>query len=79
MDHEMVVDHIVTVAKTTIAYGLPIILSTVNVQTGANKPTVQPLLEALGNVRSYDRTTINAWEMWSFVKRSRLLAVRSSS
>ena len=60
MDHEVLVDHIVTVAKTAVAYGLPIILSTVNVQTGVNKPTVQPLLDALGNIKAYDRTTINA-------------------
>jgi len=68
MDHEVLVDHIVTVAKTAVAYGLPIILSTVNVQTGVNKPTVQPLLEALGKVEPYDRTTINAWEDVEFRK-----------
>lgn len=62
MDHPTLVDHILTVAKAGVAYGLPIILSTVNVQTGVNKPTVQPLLDALGNVPPYDRTTINAWE-----------------
>lgn len=62
MDHPTLVDHILTVAKAGVAYGLPIILSTVNVQTGVNKPTVQPLLDALGNVRPFDRTTINAWE-----------------
>ena len=64
----MLVDHIVTVAKTAVAYRLPIILSTVNVQTGVNKPTVQPLLDALGNVEAYDRTTINAWEDVEFRK-----------
>jgi nicotinamidase-related amidase len=62
MDHPTLVDHIVTVAKAGVAYGLPIILSTVNVQTGVNKPTIPPLLEVLGNVPVYDRTTINAWE-----------------
>jgi nicotinamidase-related amidase len=62
MDHPTLVDHIVTVAKAGVAYGLPIILSTVNVKTGVNKPTIQPLLDVVGNVRVYDRTTINAWE-----------------
>ena len=62
MDQQLLVDHIVTVARTGVAYGLPIILSTVNVVTGVNKPTIQPLLDVLGNVKSYDRTTINAWE-----------------
>ena len=44
------------------------ILSTVNVQTGVNKPTVQPLLDSLGNVEVFDRTTINAWEDVEFRK-----------
>jgi nicotinamidase-related amidase len=68
MNQELLVDHIVTVAKTGIAYGLPIVLSTVNVQTGVNKPTIQPLLDVLSNVKVYDRTTINAWEDVEFRK-----------
>ena len=68
MDHATLVDHVVTVAKTGVAYGLPIILSTVNVQTGVNKPTVQPLSDALGRITVYDRTTINAWEDVEFRK-----------
>jgi nicotinamidase-related amidase len=68
MDQELLVNNIVTVAKTAIAYNLPVILSTVNVQTGVNKPTVQPLLDVLGNVKSFDRTTINAWEDVEFRK-----------
>jgi nicotinamidase-related amidase len=68
MDHATLVDQIVTVAKTGVTYGLPIILSTVNVTTGRNKPTVQPLLDALGDVPVYDRTTINAWEDVEFRK-----------
>jgi nicotinamidase-related amidase len=43
------------------AYRLPIVLSTVNVKTGADKPTVAPLSDELG-VESLDRTTINSWE-----------------
>jgi nicotinamidase-related amidase len=68
MDQELLVKNIVTVAKTAIAYNLPVILSTVNVQTGVNKPTVQPLLDVLGKVESFDRTTINAWEDVEFRK-----------
>jgi nicotinamidase-related amidase len=45
-----------------------VILSTVNVQTGVNKPTIQPLLDSLGNVEVFDRTTINAWEDVEFRK-----------
>src|SRR5260221_13137547 len=68
MDQAKLVENIVTVAKTARAYGLPIVLSTVNVRTGVNKPTVAPLLEALGNSEALDRTTINAWEDVEFRK-----------
>jgi len=61
MDHQTLVENIVTVAKTARAYGLPIIHSTVNVTTGVNKPPVQPLLDAIGNSTFLDRTQINAW------------------
>jgi len=62
MDREALVKNVVTVVKVAKAYGLPIVLSTVNVKTGVNKPTVAPLAEALGDVPSLDRTTINSWE-----------------
>jgi nicotinamidase-related amidase len=62
MDHQTLVENIVTVAKAARAYGLPIIHSTVNVKTGVNKPPVQPLLDAIGNNEFLDRTQINAWE-----------------
>ncbi len=62
MDHQALIDNIVTVVKTAVAYGLPIVHSTVNVKTGVNKPPIQPLLDALGRGEVYDRTTINAWE-----------------
>src|SRR5258708_9812255 len=62
MDQKELVANVVTVVKAAKAYRLPIVLSTVNVKTGVNKPTVQPLLDALGEIESFDRTTINAWE-----------------
>jgi nicotinamidase-related amidase len=62
MDQKELVANVVTVVKAAKAYRVPIVLSTVNVKTGVNKPTVQPLLDALGKIESFDRTTINAWE-----------------
>jgi len=43
MDHGQLVDNVVRVAETAMTYGLPIVLSTVNVSTGANGPTISPL------------------------------------
>ncbi|MEY2341704.1 hydrolase [Acidithiobacillus sp. IBUN Pt1247-S3] len=66
MDHQQLTDNMVRVARIGKTYGLPIVLSTVNVASGKNKPTIEPLQHELGNIPSYDRTTINAWEDTEF-------------
>ena len=68
MDRQAMVTNIVSVAKTAKLFGLPIILSTVNVQSGRNQPTIHQLQETLAGVTAYDRTTINAWEDKEFVE-----------
>jgi nicotinamidase-related amidase len=62
MDQRLLVDNIVRVARTATTYGLPILLSTVNVATGRNTPTIPELRAVLEGVATFDRTTINAWE-----------------
>ena len=62
MNQDELVTNVVTVIKSAKAYGLPIIASTVNVATKINKPTVEPIAKALGDVPQLDRTTINSWE-----------------
>ncbi len=37
-------------------------LSTVNVSTGRNQPTIAPLQDVLPGITALDRTTINAWK-----------------
>ncbi|PAM51444.1 hydrolase, partial [Acinetobacter baumannii] len=59
MDRQLLVNNIVGTAKAAIAYGLPIVHSTVNVQTGLNKPPIPQLRKVLGDHPTYDRTTIN--------------------
>lgn len=66
MDRQALVDNIVRVARTAKAYNLPVVLSTVNVKTGKNQPTIPQLQDVLKGVPSYDRTTINAWEDLEF-------------
>ena len=53
--------------KVAQLFGLPIVHSTVNVSTGLQEPTVQPLAELLSGYPPIDRTTINAWEDPNFV------------
>ena len=62
MDRDVLVGNIVRVAKTAVLYGIPIVLSTVNVKSGRNQPTVAALETVLPHVDSLDRTSINAWE-----------------
>jgi len=62
MDHVMLIDHVVRVAKTAVLYEVPIVLSTVNVKSGRNQPTIAALETVLPHVEALDRTTINAWE-----------------
>jgi nicotinamidase-related amidase len=67
MDQELLVRNIVRVAKTAKAYGLPIVVSTVNVKSGRNQPMITQLQELLPGIEPLDRTTINSWEDVEFV------------
>lgn len=71
MDRRTLVANVVSVAKAAKVFGLPVVLSTVNVTSGRNKPTIHQLTEVLTGVDAYDRTTINAWEDEEFVKAVR--------
>ena len=68
MDRQLLVNNIVGAAKAAVAYGLPIVHSTVNVKTGFNKPPIPQLRKVLGKLPTYDRTTINSWEDVEFRK-----------
>jgi nicotinamidase-related amidase len=61
IDSDLLVRNIVSVARTAQTYGLPIVLSTVNVANGQGH-TIPELAEALGDQVEIDRTQINAWE-----------------
>lgn len=68
MDRQLLVNNIVGAAKAAVAYGLPIIHSTVNVETGLNRPPISQLRKVLKDYPTYDRTTINSWEDVEFRK-----------
>jgi nicotinamidase-related amidase len=61
MDHDLLVDNIVSVARLGKTYGLPIVLSTVNVVNGQG-PTLPELKAVLSDSYEIDRTQINSWE-----------------
>ncbi|WP_412777925.1 hydrolase [Thalassospira lucentensis] len=68
MPRNELVFNIVSTAKAAVNYNLPIIHSTVNVETGRNKPPIQELQDVLGHLPTYDRTSINSWEDTQFKK-----------
>ena len=62
IDHDLLVRNIVSVARLGKAYGLPIVLSTVNVAANGQPPTIPELKEVLSGLVEIDRTQINSWE-----------------
>jgi len=56
-----------TLAKMAVAFQIPVILSTVGVEMGANGPTIDSLRAVLPNVKDIDRSTMNAWGDPKFV------------
>jgi nicotinamidase-related amidase len=68
MDRQLMINNIVGASRGAVAYGLPIVHSTVNVKSGLNKPPIPQLRKVLGEYPTYDRTTINSWEDVEFRK-----------
>jgi len=68
MDRRTLVTNIVAVASLARLFKLPVVLSTVNVKTGKNAPTIHQLQAVLTGVEALDRTTINAWEDQEFLQ-----------
>ena len=71
MDPALVLKNVVSTAKLARAFGLPVVLSTVNVTSGRGKPTVPELAEVLSDSSPIDRTTINSWEDADFLEAVR--------
>lgn len=65
IDHDLLVDNIVSVARLAATYDLPVVLSTVNV-AGGQPPTIPGLKAALPDSTEIDRTQINSWEAVEF-------------
>ena len=62
MERQRLVSNIARATRAALAYRLPIVHSTVNVQSGRNKPTIAVLRRMLEGYPTFDRTSINAWE-----------------
>jgi nicotinamidase-related amidase len=54
--------------KAAKAFGMPVVLSTVGVEMGVNKPTRDSILSELPGVAPIDRSSMNAWEDAAFLQ-----------
>jgi nicotinamidase-related amidase len=67
MDRRTLVENVVAVAKTAKLFDLPVVITTVNVKSGFNKPVIHQLQEIFPGVEPIDRSTLNAWEDDTFL------------
>jgi nicotinamidase-related amidase len=67
-DKYRMVQNTIALVKLAQVFKMPIIISTVNVKTGINGPTIPQIAHEVKDLPSYDRTTINAWEDAEFLE-----------
>ena len=67
-DKYRMVQNTIALVKLAKVFKMPIIVSTVNVKTGINGPTIPQIEHEVKDLPSYDRTTINAWEDTEFLE-----------
>ena len=61
-DHKTIVRNVCAVAAAAVKFRVPVILTTVAVAKGVNRPTIEPLKKALPNVPEIDRITMASFE-----------------
>jgi nicotinamidase-related amidase len=62
IDHQVLTDNIVSVARLAKTFGLPVVLSTVGVNDRGQAPTIPELRAVLDDSVEIDRSEINSWE-----------------
>ncbi|MGZ3782739.1 MAG: isochorismatase family protein [Pseudobdellovibrionaceae bacterium] len=67
-DPALVELNICALTELAVSFKIPVILSTVGVQMGVNRPTIESLRKEIPNASEIDRSTMNAWEDAAFVK-----------
>src|SRR5450755_947457 len=62
IDHQVLTDNIVSVARLAKTFNLPVVLSTVGVNSRGQAATIPELRAVLADSEEIDRTEINSWE-----------------
>ena len=68
MDRDLMAKNAISTIKLIQLFGVPIVYSSVNVQTGLNQPTLPQFAELLQDETPVDRTSVNSWEDVEFVQ-----------
>jgi nicotinamidase-related amidase len=71
MDHDLLLENAVSTVRAVKAFGMPVVHSTVNVESGQVQPTLPELAELMTDDPPLDRTTVNSWEDTEFVQAVR--------
>ena len=61
MDRRELVENISNICRVAKGFNVPVILTTVNVATGLNQPTIPQIKKALPGQPEIDRTSVNSW------------------
>jgi nicotinamidase-related amidase len=67
-DKYRMVQNVIALAKLAKVFKIPLVVSTVNVKTGLNGPTIPQIAQEIKDLPTYDRTSINAWEDKEFLE-----------
>jgi nicotinamidase-related amidase len=68
MNRDLMAKNAISTIKLVQLFGVPIVYSSVNVQTGLNQPTLPQFAELLQDETPVDRTSVNSWEDIEFVQ-----------
>ena len=68
MDPSLLLKNAVSTVRTIKTFGVPVVHSTVNVESGRGQPTLPELAALLTEDKPLDRTTVNSWEDIEFVQ-----------
>ena len=66
-DRRVIELNVRTLAHMAVAFHIPVILSTVGVEMGATRPTIESLRSILPGIQDIDRSSMNAWADQKFV------------
>jgi nicotinamidase-related amidase len=68
MNRDLMAKNAISTIKLVQLFGVPIVFSSVNVQTGLNQPTLPQFADLLQDETPVDRTSVNSWEDIEFVQ-----------